>query len=425
MAAFADILSNLAQVGNPFGAPSVGQWNLSQGIFTQKEGNNPESVIFFYATAKDEPRTARTAVDQITDSGGRRLAIYEYPYRDGQAIADLGRKGETFTFNIVFHGLNYQNQFQNFLDVVVNYSGQGTLMHPVRSSSKSGALTVRFRDWEFIHQHSQWNAVAIRATFIEDATDQILKTNEPSASPDSAIRSSVQTLTINEAEIAANIAKIGLLLALPSSTINQLQQRLLTVTTQTSFLLGQLAVSFSTSALLQQLFLSASNVSGGIIGLSSGQVASTTGGNVLASLPPVFQVGFDPATQALITSQLQAFVSANTITPQQAVFSANQARGLITTAIGEINTNMGNQGYATVVLYRALAVQIQIATEQCIAQAQSLIKVYTLPSAMSLRTVAQKNGFSPDSQNVIEALNPYLQSVNYIAKGTQVIVPAA
>lgn len=422
--AFTDLLGDLGNLANPFGASSQGQWNLSRGIYTTKVSN--KSIIFFYETPKGENRTQRTAVDQITDSGSRRLAVYKYPYRDGQRVTDLGRDGETFTFNIKFHGDNYQTKFQEFLDVVVNSNEQGTLVHPVRSASTTqGALTVRFHTWEFLHRFDEWNAVTIKATFIEDNTDALVATNKPRASQDTALRSALQFLTSTQAAISNAIFQVGALAGLPSSIMNAMNQRLTSLTGQVSRLLGQLATTFSSSAQLKQMASQSANLPGGMTSLSSGQVAGTAGVSTASSLPPVYQAGFDPATQAQIQTQLQAFVSANQITPQQAVFQANQARASISAAIAEIETNLGNDGYDIMVQYRALAVQIQQAVESSIAQTQSLVKVYTLPSPMSLRMIAKANGLTADDQNAIEALNPYLSSVNYLPTGTQITVPAA
>ena len=82
-----------------------------------------------------------SAVDTISDSGGRRLAVYEYPYVDGQAVQDLGRKGERFTFNIKFFGNNYQLLFKDFIERVSRSTETGTLNHPVRGSFQARSIS--------------------------------------------------------------------------------------------------------------------------------------------------------------------------------------------------------------------------------------------------------------------------------------------
>lgn len=411
---FTDILANVPAISNPYGVPSQGQWNLRRGVYI---GNTTKQSIVFFYEEKDPNPTQRTAVDQVTDSGGRRLAIFEYPYVDGQKIVDMGRKGETHVFNIKFFGLNYQQLFNQFIDVVLNQNEQGTIIHPIR-----GALIVKFRDYEFIHRHDEWNAVTIKATFVEDSTGAINTIQTKNASQDSALRSALQFLTTTQSTISTGITEVSAALLLPSAISAAMKNRLTSIVGQASRLLGQLAATFSSSTQLQQLASQSQNLVGGITSLSAGTVVE---GNSQASLPPVYQVGFDSTTQDAIDGQLSNFVNANQITPQQAVFNANQSRLAISAAIAEIETNLGNDGYDLVVQYRGLAVSIQQATESAIAATQSLVKIFVTPTPMSLRTIAKLSGLDPDRQNDIEQLNPYLASVNYVPAGVKVTVPAA
>lgn len=408
--ALGDILSDVGAFANPFGAPSQGQWNLQRGVW---RGNTSGKTMVFFYEKKDPSPTQKTAIDQIQDTGGRRLAVFEYPYVDGQKISDLGRKGETFVFNIKFHGLNYQQLFNQFLDVIVNQNEQGTIIHPIR-----GALIVRFKEYEFLHRHDEWSSVTIKATFLEDNTGAITLLQNQAASQDSALRSALQFLTNTQATISNAIFTVSAALLLPAALQASMKARLTSITGQASRLLGQLAATFSSNAQLQSLAAQSQNVAGGVTGLSSGTTQS-------GIAPPVYQVGFDPTTQASIDAQTSAFVNANTITPQQAVFNANQSRAAIAAAIAEVNANFGNQGYDIMVQYRGLAVVMQQATEASIASTQSLVKLFVTPFPMSLRTVAQKNGLSFDRQNDIEILNPYLGSVNYIPANTMLTVPVA
>ena len=125
------LLGDISALSNPFGLPAAGQWNISRGVFTNSNGGQ---IVFFAEVKANDIAGQTTAVDQIADSGGRRLAVYEYPYIDGQRVDDLGRKGETYTFNIKFFGLNYQSKFSDFVRLVVNTKGQGQLLHPVYSA---------------------------------------------------------------------------------------------------------------------------------------------------------------------------------------------------------------------------------------------------------------------------------------------------
>lgn len=420
----ASFTQGIAAFSNPFGAPSNGEWNLSHGIYTTKVSQ--KSIVFFYETPKGEPPTQKTAVDQISDSGGRRLAIYEYPYRDGQRVADLGRKGETFTFNIKFHGQNYLTKFQEFLSIVVDSNEPGILTHPVRSGNSNGSIPVKFRDWDFLHRYDEFNAVTIKATFIEDNTDALANANLPAASQDSALRSALQALTDTQSFIASTISTVGADLLLPAAITAGMKTRLASISSQISGLLGSLAATYSTDAQIQALVAQAGSVTGGINKLTAGTVLEqTSGGSQAAQLPPVYQVGFDSATQTQITAQITSYVNANQISPQQAVYLANSARSSISAAIAEVETNFGNGGYDIEIAYRSLSVTIQQAVESSLSSAQSLVTLYTTPVDMSLRQIAFLNGLTPDDQNALEALNPYLASVNLVPEGTQVTVPVA
>jgi prophage DNA circulation protein len=410
-----NILADASSFSNPYGAQAKGEWNLSKGVFTTKDG----STVFYYI--KDPAPTQRTAIEQITDSGGRRLAIYEYPYRDGQRVADLGRKGETYTFSIKFFGLNYVSLFNAFLAQVVNSNLQGTLTHPVR-----GAVSARFRDYEFQHVYNEWNAITIKATFIEDNTEELQAISVPASSPDSVLRNALQFVTDAQSAISTALTEAAGLIALPGAILTSLEQRLSSITGQASRLLGQLVATFSTNAQLQSLATKASNVTGGVPQLYTGTATTQNGGSGTTSqLPPTLQVGFSPTTQTAVVAQIANFVNANQITTSQAVFAANQLRALISAAIADINTYLGNNGYDSMVQYRSLANSMQEAVESAISTAQNQIILYVVPEDMSLRMIAKNNGLDPDRQNDIEALNPYLQSVNLVSEGTQILVPSA
>lgn len=422
LADLSDIGNTISTLSNPYGVPSNDVWSLQRGTFTNSD--TKQTVVFFIVPgmsalpSSQDPLSPldplqRTAIDQISDGGGRRLAVYEYPYQDGQSVDDLGRKGEKFTFQIKFFGPNYQVTFKKFLAVVCNAAGQGVLSHPVR-----GNITCRFQEYEFVHRHDEWNAVTIKATWIEDNKGQIQQSNLNPASQNTALRSALQTLVSLEAGVSAGISTVSALLLLPHAIQNAMQLRLNSLTGQVSRLLGQLASTFGTDAQTQALFAAANTSTGNVSTLNSG----TTGSG---QLPPVYQVGFSATDQTNINNQLAQFVSSNQVTSQQAVFAANAARSTITLAIAEIQGFTGNQGFDIVMLYRQMANQIQFVTQSCIAAAQPQVVVFKVESVMSLRMVAFLNGLSVDAQSQIISLNPYLASVNYVLPGTMLLVPAA
>lgn len=428
-----DFLVGFGQASNPFGLPSVGKWNLTEGTFIV----GTESVKFFFETPNvEEAKKGKTAVDQIADSGGRRIARYEYPYRDGQRLKDLGRKGETFTFNIKFFGDQYQQRFQEFLKIV-NTDQAGQLIHPVRSSmlappagqqgpsSPQGTITCRFESYEFMHRHDEWNAVTIKAVFVEDQTDQLLALSKQPISVDSELRDSLQRVIDRQKLITDSLFQVGAVLRLPAAFINAANQRVASISAQIYSILGALGATYAPRSATTNVVAQAINIGISVANLNSGSVQDGNGSTELSRLPPVFQVGFDPASIDTIQANIQAFIAANQIPPQQAVFVANQIRQSITAAINDIEANYGNDGSDMIVAYREMANAVQSAVEASVAAQQTQVRLLITDRFHSIRSLAFSIGFSPDRGNEIELLNPFLASVNYIPRGTSVIVPAS
>jgi prophage DNA circulation protein len=409
------VLSDISAFSNPFGTPSAGEWNLSKGEYINSTG---DSLVFFVESRKGENKQAMTGLEQIADSGGRRLAIYEYPYKDGQKIDDLGRKGESHTFNMKFHGTDYQRILRNFEQIILNDNGVGNLTHPVLSATR-GALAVRLSSYELVHRYDEWNAVTIKATFVEDNSGAINAADLDFPPIDSALMQALQILVTAQAFIEEKLFEVGALINLPGAIVNSMKQRLDSLTGSFSRLIGQVSATFSPSSNTTKISSQAKVQNKNVNVLNSG---TTTDGTIL---PPVFQSGFNPQTQAAVDAQKANFINANQVTPQQAVFVANQVRQSISDAIKDIEVTMGNLGYDMTISYRDMAIAVQQMVEVAISASRASVKIYIVPSTMSLRTIAKNNGLTPDRQNDIESLNPYLPSVNFVAAGSRVLVPAA
>lgn len=414
MSLFDNIGSFLPGVGNPFGLPSKGQWNLQQGSF---QPDNGQIVTFFVESAIGAFPGQTTAMENIADTGSRRLSIYEYPYIDGQAIDDLGRKGERFVMNIKFFGANYQSLYKTFIEEVTKNNKKGKLVHPVR-----GAFTARLLDWEFTHKAEEWNAVTIKATFIEDSTSQISNVNVFD-NINSLLRTGLQVFATVSTAVTQAISTFQAIKSFPDSLIASLKKDLKALEITISSLLGNVAATYSSDAQLQALFTSA-QATGNVLATNTGTVLTSTAAPS-GQLPPVFQVGYATGDQSTINAQIAAFVNSNQITSRQLLFQTNQVRAQISAAIVNVNTVAGNQAYPLVLQYRILAVQLQTVSQAALSASQALVKNYVVPYDMSLRMVAFKNGLSPDSQNAIENLNSFVQSVNYVSRGTILTVPTS
>ena len=430
-------LDDITALANPFGAPAKGKWNLVAATFidsvtnvqttfyyesrSSETKNAHSNINFVQASGGQEPRIKNvfTSIDQISDSGGRRLAKYEYPYLDGQKVKDLGRKAETYTFNIKFFGQNYQAKLKQFRDNVLVPGNRGSLAHPVMHAIR-GAIDCRLETFEPIHRADESNAVTFRAVFVEDNSAGFVDSGmvkTPTAN--NALQAALQFLVTAQADISVLITSTQALLQTPAAIVAGLQARLNSIIGQGTSLLGSLAATFSPSSSSTRT-LSASGATA-----TSTYTRQASGSGSIVLVPAAFQTGLDANANAFVQTQLSNFVNANQVTTQQAVFQANQARASITTAIAEAEANFGNDAYDIVLIYRQMAVYFQDTVEACISSSQALVKVYSVKKPMSLRMIAFETGLDPDRSADIEALNPYLGSINLIPAGSSIVVPAS
>lgn len=412
-----NILGILGGLANPYGAPSEGEWNLQEASFTPVDGQTPGTPVKFFTPIRSREESVGgylTAMEQAQDEGGRRLAIYEYPYRDGQFAEDLGRMGDKFNFLVVFHGVNYQRKYAEFQISVIRQRLAGTLKHPV-----FGDVPARLQSYQFVHTHDKYNAVVLRATFIEDNSATITALGQGGAlGPglvDSRNRSALGTLTRVQSFVQQKIFEVSALLMLPRAVQQGLQQRLDSITGAYSRLLGQMAATFGSDSSLNQL----GSATGSFTEANAGVTTSGT------TLPPVFEVGLTPEEQAVVESQRDAYVNANQVTSQQLVFQSNVVRAQVAESIRYTDDNTGVDGAEISLAYRELAADFQRAAEACIQGTAAQTFEYTVPYEMSLREVAFLNLLKADRQNDLERLNPNIESINFIAKGTVLTVPAA
>lgn len=408
----AGILSTLGGFSNPYGAPSREEWAINSAKFRLLDGSNLE-ILFFAAEPSEDRDGDKTALENVGDSGGRRLAIYEYPYRDGQAIEDLGRKGEKFVFNLTFFGPRYRDRYIEFYQKVIEQRAQGILTHP-----SIGDITARLSDYEFIHSHDQFNAVKLRCTFVEDSTTNT-RDGQPSTDKigavDSFLRTALSTLTKVQAAVQQNIFAYESISLLPGAVVAAMRQRLSSVVNLHAGLLSKMAATFASDGSIVDL---ASN-SGGVTGSNSGTSAATG-----RELPPVFQVGLAPAEAQVVAEHQDAFINANQVTATQLVYDTNRAREEVAEAIAYHESQLGSDAFDAVISYRELVVAYQKAAESCIKSAALQTVQYLVPYDMTLAEAAFLNKLSPDRMVDIDRLNPHIESANLLRQGDVVLVPA-
>lgn len=95
----------------------------------------------------------------------RRLQVTNFPGRNGARVGDLGGNSDTVEFDIIFHGSNYQKQYENFLATLDNGEA-GILVCPVRSR----AIIAYFHKLAESIEVGAGGSIRVSATFVEDTT---------------------------------------------------------------------------------------------------------------------------------------------------------------------------------------------------------------------------------------------------------------
>lgn len=87
-------------------------------------------------------RDAEFVTTDSSVSGGRRLAIHEYPNRDKPYPEDLGKKANQFNLSLFVIGDDYMGK-RNRLQAALEAKGAGTLVHPYRGTMSVAVVTFR------------------------------------------------------------------------------------------------------------------------------------------------------------------------------------------------------------------------------------------------------------------------------------------
>jgi hypothetical protein len=395
--------TDFARATNSFGAGILqtftgtgnSAWVIEEGAY--KSGINPENIVIFHVfrSATDY----QGALSQISDSGGRRKAKFLFPYVDGQLTEDLGRMPETFTLDIILHGSRYQNAFAALLRIL-NEPVPGTLVHPVR-----GEIRCAMESYELIHQESQRKAVAIRLTMVEHSVEPlVLRTREDKSAP-----SKLQKLTAAFSKIERVINKVQSVSFLVTSVKNQIIQGLQEYQKSYAKVAGNMNATFNPGGAPIPALLPVTE--GGLQGEDGEFVTNAT---TIAVSPS------DPFAQTPIELTDETLQTALAI--EQISKDIESTRGQVSELISTLETSGDGEGafefYDNIIELRETANDLQDAFEAGKQSSQVTLIEYTTPRLMSVREVAFDNGLSPDDAIQVAYLNPELESLNYIPRGT-------
>lgn len=364
------------------------EWDISEAAYGHDE------MILFHVFSTNVDYLA--SVSNVSDSEGRRKAIWEYPYRDGQSTDDMGRRGSTYEFNAVIFGERYKKALDR-LKKELNDPRPGVLIHPVL-----GRLNVVADDWSTIHESGVRKAATIRIRFIEHTFDTGV--TFVGRDVNSRISGSLKYFKQFD-DIMTNITANELLLQTAKNTIIA---GLNAYKNQFSSVLSKLNATYNPNG--------ASNFP---------SLLPTNQGGSQTSFP-VVQSPSDPYTAVPVAEIESAEFPA--LASEQAVDLVSGLRGTLNQQIANLSESLEGQGaleFSNEILeLKNSGIEIQGVIEAGLKSSNAKVIIYKTARLMSVREVAFDCGLTPDRSVEIELLNPDLESLNFIEKGISVRVPA-
>lgn len=327
-------------------------------------------------------------LSSVRDQGGRRKAVYKFPYTDGQTTNDLGREGYSYSIECVFHGPGYKVGW-NALQRELNKPEPGELIHPIL-----GRITVVPKDWTYTHGADTRQAVTVSINFIEHNftigdPSQVL----PDPTAKGALGAAIGVLNALSNAITTVQATVSLARSIRNSIAASIE-------VLTALMQGSLIKMNSTFNPNSGDTPEAVSISGGGVGETTNSVSVTTVDDDIYN------------DQGVI------------LTTQQVIDEVNSYRAEAQNTLKLIQDSDAELDLYDVKLTILDSVnQLQSVAEKGLQSSKPRVIEYTLPRNMSLREVAYANGLSPDDSDQIDALNPTLESVNEVLKGTVLQVP--
>lgn len=389
------------------------------------------------------------ALPTIRDQGGRRLAKFKFPYKDGQTTDDLGREGETFECDIVLFGETYVAGLK-ILMRELQKPEPGLLVHPVR-----GVIRCKMQSYELVHSHEQRKAVQLKITFTEH--------NFTLASYGKI--ANVKNFKSRLSDLLGVFNAISKAITKVRAAINLLNS--IKATIEQAYESFQAAFLETTVSMNQVFNRGASTDIPSLVPVNQGGVLKPDGTLATTNFPSA--VNPDDPFRNVPVAQLQAAIAA-----RQALFASQQyeSTGALDGTTGEGFQTLANLSAAVAAIVvqnqinscRVLADQLiktleaarfnapaleplgtdsdgslefyneildvkrsvillQEAYELGSAQAQAGVRRYVVPRLMSVREAAFLNGLDPERAVEIDLLNPELESLNHLEPGTEVLVP--
>lgn len=428
------------------------EWHLLEGSYRGGRKSAREVVFHVFISQQDY----QAGVPRITDQEGRRKAKYNFPYKDGQTTDDLGARGNNIDVEIVFHGPTYQLGM-NRLIAEMNDRTPGTLIHPVR-----GVITAAAEDWTVVHAADATQAAMLQVRFTSHDFDTFASGVMTSIkTPRGALLKALSAIQ----QIANAIAAIRQIVATLQSIAVSIQEKMQEIYTGYLSLAADARSVFGMTGSDLAAFMPVQQ--GGIGAIRSGGL--TAGGVNPAADASTFGTGATTITTAgqgglrttvggfiivstrftSVVSPIDPFanvpinllgdVAREAIALAQLVQNNATVRAMVAEVVGDIDSAIDTiKNKITDPQSSSAAVEALLSTRSTLLETAAdmldvitagqqngrpVIISYAAPHDMSIREVAFVNGLTPQDGDDIAALNPDLESVNVIDKGTVLLVP--
>lgn len=400
-------LGNANSILAQFNGGAPVPWDIFEASYISNaslaSGGAAVRFLIFKQDSSD-PAVYSAAVSQIMDTFGRRKTKFQYPYRDGQTTDDLGRTPQKFEFDCLLFGDNYLQGLQMLLSEL-NDPTPGILSHPLY-----GDIQVVATETHLTHSNEKRKAVQLKLNF-EEHNFSIAQISFEASTNDKSKTGKLAALSSAFAKISNAITAVGANLTAAQSVKNALKAGLSDFKDSYALIASQLNSAFNGGGPLIPGLLP---VGQGGLQNSSGQLITANPSTVVSPNDPFASVPtslLNAATQtALVAQAIQKNIQAN--------------RANLTSIINSIEAtpNGALSLHDNILDLKSTAITQQQAYEAGVASSNARIIQYITPWDMSVREVAFNNGLTAQNGIDIALLNPQLQSLNLVPKGTSLMV---
>lgn len=346
-------------------------------------------------------QTYQGALSSIVDQGGRRKVKYLYPYVDGQALDDLGARPEQFDLEVVLFGSRYKEILIRLMSEL-NKPQAGTLDHPVR-----GKITCAMETYSLRHSNEMRNAASLTLTMIQQT---FTISSYGTVASDNSLKGALSRALGAFKKISSAIDKVNASIIATQSAKAFLTSAIEEYKSLYARTLGRINQSFNAGTSIDIPTLLPTYLGG---------LATTIYASVVSPNDPFASI---PVSE--ITAPIQKPL--DTQEAQKEVNSVRDSAGSVIADMEDMGGGLGSlEFHDNIVDIKSTAIDMQSALEKAVASSNAVVTDYTVRILMSIREVAFAVGINVDRVNEIELLNPELQSVNWIPKGSTLKVPVA